>query len=180
MKRLVGCLGIFLVGCTATNMDSENSYNEEKVASQEEKIGKTIVLGMEKSAKAHTLLVGQFEAEPYSDRKKPMLVTYTATNTQSEPVSIRFNSSMTADLLLMDQQGEKLWSSSQDMVYMQALREVTLAPGEAIVSRFSVPAIVMNKVNDSGYWFGVKFVGQAMNGNNAMLLNASSIPLVVK
>ncbi|MBQ4892177.1 hypothetical protein J8L86_20190 [Shewanella sp. MMG014] len=179
MKKIVGSLSILLVGCTATNMGHDNRFNEEKVPLQGEDKGGAILLGIEKSSKDHTLLIGQFEAEPYSDRTKPMLVTYTATNTQSEPVKIRFNTSMTADLLLMDQQGKKLWSSSEDIFYKLALREVTLAPGEAIVSSFSVPAIIMSKVNESGYHLGLKFVGQAINRNDAMLLNASSIPLVV-
>ena len=178
MKRLVGCLSMLVIGCYTSNIDIND---EGKVAApQVEVVGKSITLGMERTSRAHTLLTGMLEAAPYTDRAKPMLITFTATNTQSEPVNIRFNSSMTAELLLIDKEGENLWSSSQDMMYAQALRDVTLEPGEAIVTNFSVPATTMNAVNAAGYRFGVKFAGQAVNGNDTMLINTSSTPLIVK
>lgn len=182
MKRLVGCLSILLVGCSATSTEvtADNSSDSKATITQPVKADKTVMLGLGVSTMAHTLLSGLLEAEPYSDANKAMPLTFTVTNTQSEAVNIRFNSGMTADLWLYDQKGQKVWSSSQDMMYTQALRDVTLAPTKTIVSRFSVPAAIMNKVDDSGYRFEVKFAGKSTDGSDAMLLNLGSTPLIVK
>ncbi|WP_144207229.1 BsuPI-related putative proteinase inhibitor [Shewanella donghaensis] len=179
MKRLVGCLSILMVGCSATSADV-TAEAQQTTVNQVVKADKTIMLGAGVSTMAHTLLTGQLDAEPYTDSTKAMSLTFTATNTHSETVRIRFNSGMTADLWLYDQKGQKVWSSSQDMMYTQALRDVTLAPTKSIVSRFSVPAAVMGKVNGSGYRFEVKFAGKSSDDSGAMLLNLGSTPLIVK
>ncbi|WP_153915882.1 BsuPI-related putative proteinase inhibitor [Shewanella sp. TC10] len=178
MKRFIGCLSVLLVGCSATSADV--TADTEKAAVVEPVMkAKTVTLGAGVSTMAETVLVGFLQAEEYTDPSKAMSLTHTATNSQSHSVSIRFNSGMTADLWLYDPKGQKVWSSSQDMMYTQALRDVTLAPAKTITSRFSVPASVMEKVSGPGYRFEVKFAGK-VEGSNMPLINAGSTPLIVK
>ncbi len=180
MKRFIGCLSLLLVGCSATSTDV-TAQNSKEAAAEVKPVmqAKTIMLGAGVSTMAETLLVGFLEAKEYTDPSKAMSLTHTVTNSQSRSVNLRFNSGMTADLWLYDPKGQKVWSSSQDMMYTQALRDVTLAPAQTIKSRFSVPAAIMEKVSGSGYRFEVKFAGKA-EGSSLPLINAGSTPLIVK
>ncbi|WP_119968264.1 BsuPI-related putative proteinase inhibitor [Shewanella japonica] len=180
MKRFIGCLSLLLVGCSTTSTDVTAQNTDVDTAKETKSVvkAKSISLGAGVSTMAETLLVGFLEAETYTDSTKAMSVKHTATNSQSYPVSLMFNSGMTADLGLYDPKGQQIWSSSQDMMYTQALRTVTLAPAQTIETRFSVPAAVMAKVSGPGYLFSVKFAGKAEE--SAMpVINAGSTPLVV-
>ncbi|GIU52907.1 MULTISPECIES: BsuPI-related putative proteinase inhibitor [Shewanella] len=179
MKRFIGCLSLLLVGCSATSTDVTAEGSKDAAVIKPAKEVKSITLGAGVSTMAETVLVGFLEAKEYTDPTKAMSLMYTATNSQSHSVSLRFNSGMTADLWLYDPKGQKVWSSSQDMMYTQALRDVTLAPAQTIKTRFSVPVAIMEKVSGPGYRFEVKFAGK-VDGSSMPLINANSTPLIVK
>lgn len=58
---------------------------------------------------------------------------YEVSNAGDDPVSLRFRSGQTAEITVRSDEGQ-VWSSSEDQMFTQAIREVTLEPGESTMS----------------------------------------------
>ena len=57
---------------------------------------------------------------------------FTVTNTKKEPIDITFTSGQEYDYIVLDSNGLKVKQLSEDMMYTQAIKEVTLEPKETL------------------------------------------------
>ncbi|MGI2261023.1 BsuPI-related putative proteinase inhibitor [Shewanella sp. GXUN23E] len=99
-----------------------------------------------------TLLTGQLQISDKPSARGLTVIQLLISNPQSHGVPMQFNSGMTGDLWLMSAKGERLWAWSDDMMFTQALREVTLASGKTMTVNFDIPAKVMERVRPGDYW----------------------------
>lgn len=103
------------------------------------------------------LLTGELQVTPDNG----LSVLLTITNNQDYGVLIQYRSGMTADLHLVDPQGEKVWAWADDMMFTQALRDTSIASGQMITAQFTVPESVLSKLKGRGYSLVAKYVGKA-------------------
>lgn len=89
------------------------------------------------------------------------MVTLLITNNQSYGVPIQYRSGMTADLRLLDPQGQKLWAWSDTMMFTQAIRDVVIPAGKVTPVRFKLPKEVLSQVKSKGYSLEATFAGHA-------------------
>ncbi|MBE7216194.1 BsuPI-related putative proteinase inhibitor [Shewanella benthica] len=129
----------------ASSLTSSESYKLAKGA--EKKEGK-----MDKG-----LLSGQLQVS----LKTGFTVSLIITNNQSFAVPIQYRSGMTADLHLLDPQGNKIWAWSDTMMFTQALRDVVIPAGKVIPVRFTLPKDVLAQVKGKGYSLVGIYVGHA-------------------
>jgi len=100
-------------------------------------------------------------------------VLLSITNNQTYGVLIQYRSGMTADLQIMDPQGEKVWAWSDDMMFTQALRDTSIASGQTIKAQFTVPESVLTKLKGRGYSLVAKYVGHATESKQVAMTDVS-------
>lgn len=115
-----------------------------------------------------------------TDNTKDLNLDFTVSNPQAHSVKIQFNSGMTADLLLIDPQGEALWTWSNDMMFTQALRTVSLASGAEMNTHFSVPMTLLKSIKGTGYRFRAVFKGKRLDDSNDELVAPAELIFSVK
>lgn len=71
---------------------------------------------------------------------KGLKVTLTVSNPNDYGVPIQYRSGMTADLWVVDADGNRLWAWSNEMMFTQALRDVVIAPHQQVKVNFMIPA----------------------------------------
>jgi hypothetical protein len=106
-------------------------------------------------------------AEKPSDQS----LSFQLVNPQPHGVGLQFNSGMTADLWLLSPDGTRLWGWSDEMMFTQALRDVTLASGEAITVDFQLPGHALDMIKGPGYRFKAILKAKAMDDNPLKLVN---------
>lgn len=115
-----------------------------------------------------------------TDNRKDLILDFIVSNPQAHSVQIQFNSGMTADLLLIDPQGEVLWTWSNDMMFTQALRTVSLASGAEINTHFSVPMTLLKSIKGTGYRFRAVFKGKRLDDSADELVAPAELTFTVK
>ncbi|MCF1426661.1 MAG: hypothetical protein LPD71_01275 [Shewanella sp.] len=99
-----------------------------------------------------TTLTGYLQVSDKPSARGLTVIQLLVTNPQSYGVPMQFNSGMTGDLWLMAANGERLWAWSDDMMFTQALRNLTLASGKTMTVNFDIPAKVMERARQGDYW----------------------------
>lgn len=111
------------------------------------------------------LLRGELALAPFVDFKQSVKATLTVTNPQTYAVGLRYNSGMTADLLLVTQDGKRLWAWSDDMMFTQALRDSQLAAGKVITTSFSIPPKAFAGIPADGARLEAHFAAKALESD---------------
>lgn len=119
-----------------------------------------------------TLLEGTLEVADNKSVRGNTVVNLLVTNPQSYGVPIQFNSGMTGDLWLVTPKGQSVWTWSHDMMFTQAIRNTSIAPGKTMTVSFEVPADVMAKVK-SGYEWQARFMGHSTESPVPLLSTVS-------
>ncbi|RTR37954.1 proteinase inhibitor [Shewanella canadensis] len=115
------------------------------------------------------LLTGELQVTPDDG----LSVLLSITNNQAYGVLIQYRSGMTADLQILDPQGEKVWAWSDDMMFTQALRDTSIASGQMIKVNFTVPESVLNNLKGRGYSLVAKYVGHATESNRVAMTDVT-------
>jgi hypothetical protein len=98
-------------------------------------------------------------------------------NPQPHPVGLQFNSGMTADLWLLSPDGTRVWGWSDEMMFTQALREVTMASGETITVDFQLPSHALAMIQGPGYRLKAILKAKAMDDSQLKLVNDVYYPI---
>lgn len=123
----------------------------------------------EKEAMQVGLLTGELQVMANNG----LSVLLSITNNQTYGVLIQYRSGMTADLQIMDPQGEKVWAWSDDMMFTQALRDTSIASGQTIKAQFTVPETVLSNLKGRGYSLVAKYVGHATESKQVAMTDVS-------
>jgi hypothetical protein len=104
--------------------------------------------------------------------KQPLFyqMRFTVTNTQSHSIDMQFNSGMTADLLLINSEGDTIWHWASDRMFTQAIRQVRLASGETIDVDFQVPSKVLEQVKGDNYLWRAELKAKPMDDSDTDLM----------
>ncbi|MPY24160.1 BsuPI-related putative proteinase inhibitor [Shewanella sp. YLB-07] len=138
-----------------SSLTSSESYKLAKGAEKKES-------KMEKG-----LLSGQLQVS----LKTGFTVSLIITNNQSFAVPIQYRSGMTADLHLLDPQGNKIWAWSDTMMFTQAIRDVVIPAGKVIPVRFSLPKEALAQVKGKGYSLVAIYAGHATESTKVAMGN---------
>ena len=111
------------------------------------------------------LLTGELEASVDNG----LLVSLKITNNQSYAIPIEYRSGMTADLLLLDPMGNKIWAWSNEMMFTQAIRHTVLQVGKPITVKFKIPAATMKQVKGSGFKLKAIYAGHATESKSVAM-----------
>lgn len=115
------------------------------------------------------LLTGELQVTPDNG----LSVLLSITNNQAYGVLIQYRSGMTADLHILDPQGEKVWAWSDDMMFTQALRDTSIASGQMIKVNFTVPESVLGNLKGRGYSLVAKYVGHATESKQVAMTDVT-------
>ena len=110
------------------------------------------------SSQHETLLKAQLNIKPKTVTGD-LPLTLLVFNIQKHAVTLFFRSGMTADLWLVNPDGERLWAWSNTMMFTQAQRQLKLASGMDLTVDFILPKAILSLVNEPGYKLEVKFAG---------------------
>jgi hypothetical protein len=114
---------------------------------------------------AKGLLSGELDASVDNG----LLVSFKITNNQSYGVPIQYRSGMTADLLLLDPMGNKIWAWSNEMMFTQAIRDTVIPVDKPITVKFKIPQKTMNQVKGSGYTLKAIYAGHATESKDVAM-----------
>jgi hypothetical protein len=128
-----------------------------------------------KKATADYALTGSLSrpwGSEHTAAKKPLFyqMRFTVANTQSHGIDMQFNSGMTADLLLINSQGETVWHWASDRMFTQAIRQVALASGETLDVDFQVPSKVLEQLKGDNYLWRAELKAKPMDDSGADLM----------
>lgn len=118
-------------------------------------------LAKESQIKAAKMDKGLLSGQLQVSLKTAFTVTLIITNNQSFAVPIQYRSGMTADLHLLDPQGNKIWAWSDTMMFTQAIRDVVIAAGKVIPVKFTLPKDALAQVKGKGYSLVAVYAGHA-------------------
>ena len=113
------------------------------------------------------LLSGQLQVSLTSGFAVSLLIT----NHQSYGVPIQYRSGMTADLHVLDPQGNKIWAWSDTMMFTQAIRDVVIPAGKVTPVTFTLPKDVLAQVKGKGYSLVGVYVGQATESSQPAMVD---------
>ncbi|WP_299794474.1 BsuPI-related putative proteinase inhibitor [uncultured Shewanella sp.] len=116
---------------------------------------------------------GLFSGELQVIADNGLSVTLLITNTQKYGVPIQYRSGKTADLHLLAPDGNRIWAWSDDMMFTQALRDVSIASGEVIRVGFEVPEKVLQRLKGRGYSLVASYAGRATESERAAMSDVS-------
>lgn len=104
--------------------------------------------------------------------KKPLFyqMRFTVANTQSHSIDMQFNSGMTADLLLINSQGDTIWHWASDRMFTQAIRHVRLGRGETLDVDFQVPSKVLEQLKGDNYLWRAELKAKPMDDSGTDLM----------
>jgi hypothetical protein len=114
-----------------------------------------------------------------SEKPSAQRLSFKLVNPQSHGVGLQFNSGMTADLWLLSPDGTRLWGWSDEMMFTQALRDVTLASGETITVDFQLPSHALAMIQGPGYRFKAILKAKAMDDSQVKLVNDVYYPITL-
>jgi len=131
---------------------------------------KLIPKRLESKAAVQTgLLTGELQVTPANGLNVLLLIT----NNQAYGVPIQYRSGMTADLQILDPQGEKVWAWSDEMKFTQALRDTSIASGQVIKRQFTVSKGVLSNLKGRGYSLVAKYVGHATESKQVAMTDVT-------
>lgn len=104
------------------------------------------------------LLDGKLSVE--SGKENEIIATLTYQNNQSYGVPLMFASGKTADLIVSDENGKKLWFWSMGMMFTQAIREIVMPAGATQKVKFTIPSHIAVKIG-KGSTLTAVFSGKA-------------------
>ncbi|BAJ02361.1 BsuPI-related putative proteinase inhibitor [Shewanella violacea] len=113
------------------------------------------------------VLSGQLQITMKTDFTVSLIIT----NKQSYGVPIQYRSGMTADLHLLDPQGNKIWAWSDSMMFTQAIRDVVIPSGEMTPVRFKLSKEVLAKIKGKGYSLVAIYAGHATESTKVAMGN---------
>ncbi len=173
---LLPLIGLSLLGCSGQQAQASKTQELPKAAEQAHLTAKPHIQAIEASEEQRTKLLASSKLDnKLSEKDKPVKtplfdaklivtdkinVTLQYTNLQSYAVPLMFRSGMTADLWLIDPQGQKLWAWSNEMMFTQAIREVVMPAGKTQNVKFRLPVNMEDKLG-KGYRLTAFFAGQA-------------------
>lgn len=123
-----------------------------------------------KSANVQGLLQGELLLDPFVDVRQSLTATFTVTNPQSYPVSLRYHSGMTADLWLVTMEGKRLWAWSDEMMFTQAIRDTRLDAGASITEKFIIPENVLAAIPTDGARLEVHFAAKVIESEVPVMI----------
>lgn len=130
------------------NLRNTNKRPEERLIKSENK----------EAEMANGLLDGQLSV--VRSENSEIIATLSYTNNQTYGVPLMFTSGKTADLIVIDDTGKKIWFWSMGMMFTQAIRETVMPAGKTQKVRFKIPADVAAKIG-KGYRLEAVFAGNA-------------------
>ncbi|MBB1267979.1 proteinase inhibitor [Shewanella sp. SR44-3] len=116
-------------------------------------------------------LTGTVKLAPKESTQQAQTLTLTLVNQQQYAVALQYNSGMTADLWLLAPDGTRLWAWSDEMMFTQAIRNVTMASGETLTVEFQLPAHTLANIKGPEYKLKAILKAKAMDDSKLMLVN---------
>lgn len=126
-------------------------------------------LALTKEQQQSALLMGKLILPTHIEKNKALSVVLEVTNPQSYGVPLLFSSGKSGDLYLYNDEGQKIWTWSEQMMFTQALRETVLASGKSMKVKFDVPAKLMNDLWGKDYTLQAVFAGKATESKHRVM-----------
>lgn len=108
--------------------------------------------------------------EPSLITQETKRLVFNITNESSASVQLNFSSGMLADLWLLSPEGKRLWSWSQEMMFMQMQQQKTIVPNQKLTQIFQVPETVLSQINGQGYQWQFKLMARSSQGQDYSII----------
>jgi hypothetical protein len=158
MRAVLPLLAVLaLVGCSGSNAATTQPVPQKSPTGMEELRMLTLHFGTIKKAPTPALFEGKLTFSDVVD-KQPLQVMLEIHNPKEYPIGIRFNSGMTADLWLVDDKEQRVWAWSDEMMFTQAIRDISVKPGQTL-----------ERIGPEGYSFQARFEGKPLESSVAAM-----------
>ncbi|WP_299009935.1 BsuPI-related putative proteinase inhibitor [uncultured Shewanella sp.] len=126
-------------------------------------------LALSKDQQQSALLMGKLILPAHIEKAKALSVVLEVTNPQSYGVPLLFSSGKSGDLYIYNDEGQRIWTWSEQMMFTQALRETVLASGKSMKVKFDVPAKLMSALWGKDYTLQAVFAGKATESKQIVM-----------
>ncbi|GIU14264.1 BsuPI-related putative proteinase inhibitor [Shewanella sp. MBTL60-007] len=178
IKRFLPLIAVALLGCSGQQTEAANMKSAEanRSTAAESTPSEPQVQPIKSFPAATAGIVGAGIGEPRQFKEGKAMgeelldaklvvnnntdITLEYTNNQRYGIPLMFSSGMTADLWLLDPQGQRVWAWSNEMMFTQAIREGVMPAGKTQYVKFKIPADIAAKIG-KGYSLKAIFAGRA-------------------